>query len=326
MRFALHTGCGVNRFRKLLLFATKLVHTIWAMRAIVLILFLSAIAALGQTGDQWEEVSPEDAEAHLITRGSELVYPAFARAAGIEGTVRIHIAIYFDGRIHSISVESGPPALRQAAIDSVAPATYRPFQKDGHPIGAQTTVALVFKLPPGTHIPPRHPPRLTLDTFRMNYEHPLAPSALSGRFQKWIAAQVKDFVGDMPDDTSAYKPHLSVSRLPLQVVGARLYVVQYNVHELCGATGNCQMDLVEENASGIHPVGLEFSGWSFYARQPVNSQYPEVFFVTNGGGGHQGIAVYSRLAGQWGPLYSGSISVDEDEHEKLTWSTETQPQ
>jgi outer membrane biosynthesis protein TonB len=63
------------------------------------LLFSGALKA-----QEWQEVSQETAASHLL-RKVEPDYPAFAKAAGVEGVVRIRVGIYTDGRIHSVGVE-----------------------------------------------------------------------------------------------------------------------------------------------------------------------------------------------------------------------------
>jgi hypothetical protein len=69
---------------------------------------------------KWQEVSQEIAASHLL-RKAEPVYPAFAKAAGVEGVVRIAVGIYTDGRIHSTS----PPAPGGFPLPSLGPRTSR---------------------------------------------------------------------------------------------------------------------------------------------------------------------------------------------------------
>ena len=74
------------------------------------------------------------------------VYPAIARAAGIQGTVVIEATISKAGRIESLRAVSGPAMLQRAALDAVAAARYRPYLLSGEPVEVQTTVRVVFTL------------------------------------------------------------------------------------------------------------------------------------------------------------------------------------
>jgi protein TonB len=74
------------------------------------------------------------------------VYPAIARAAGVQGTVMLEAVISKAGRIESLRAVSGPAMLRGAALDAVSAARYRPYLLNGEPTEVQTTVTVVFRL------------------------------------------------------------------------------------------------------------------------------------------------------------------------------------
>lgn len=74
------------------------------------------------------------------------VYPTIARAAGISGTVVVEAVISKTGTIESLHVLSGPPMLRQAALDAIKSARYRPYLLNGEPTEIQTTFTVNFKL------------------------------------------------------------------------------------------------------------------------------------------------------------------------------------
>jgi protein TonB len=73
-------------------------------------------------------------------------YPAIAKAARIQGTVVIEATISRQGTIENLQVVEGPPTLRQAAIDAVAAARYRPFLLNGEPVEVQTSIHVIFSL------------------------------------------------------------------------------------------------------------------------------------------------------------------------------------
>jgi protein TonB len=88
---------------------------------------------------------------HGVTEGLLLapihpVYPAIARAAGVQGAVVMEAVISKAGRIESLRVTSGPAMLRQAAVTAVETARYRPYLLSGEPTDVQTTMTVVFKL------------------------------------------------------------------------------------------------------------------------------------------------------------------------------------
>jgi periplasmic protein TonB len=74
------------------------------------------------------------------------IYPAIAQAARIQGTVVIEATISRAGTIENLQVTDGPPMLRQAAIDAVAAARYRPFLLNGEPVEVQTSIHVIFSL------------------------------------------------------------------------------------------------------------------------------------------------------------------------------------
>ncbi len=73
-------------------------------------------------------------------------YPQIAILTKTQGTVVVEAVISKTGKIESAHVVSGPPMLRQAALDAVAGARYKPYQLSGEPVEVQTTVTVVFRL------------------------------------------------------------------------------------------------------------------------------------------------------------------------------------
>jgi protein TonB len=74
------------------------------------------------------------------------VYPAIAKAVGMQGAVVMEAVISKTGRIESLRVTSGPAMLREAAKTAVEAARYRPYLLSGEPTDVQTTITVVFKL------------------------------------------------------------------------------------------------------------------------------------------------------------------------------------
>jgi protein TonB len=73
-------------------------------------------------------------------------YPAIPRAAHIQGIVVLQATISKGGLIENLRVMSGPPMLRQAAIDAVQTWRYRPYLLNGDPVEVETTINVVFNL------------------------------------------------------------------------------------------------------------------------------------------------------------------------------------
>jgi periplasmic protein TonB len=74
------------------------------------------------------------------------VYPASARANGIQGQVTLHVIVGKDGHIQSISVVSGPDELKAAALDAVKQWTYKPYLLNGEPVAVDSIVLINFNL------------------------------------------------------------------------------------------------------------------------------------------------------------------------------------
>lgn len=73
-------------------------------------------------------------------------YPQIAVSTRTQGTVVLQATISRSGKIENLRVVSGPPMLRQAALDAVSIWVYRPYLLNGKPIAVETTVNVVFRL------------------------------------------------------------------------------------------------------------------------------------------------------------------------------------
>lgn len=73
-------------------------------------------------------------------------YPTIARAAHVEGTVVVAAVISRTGAIENLQVTSGPVMLRQAALDAIRRAHYKPFKLNGETVEVDTTISVVFSL------------------------------------------------------------------------------------------------------------------------------------------------------------------------------------
>jgi len=73
-------------------------------------------------------------------------YPATVRALHIQGIVVLQAMISKTGLIENLRVVSGPPMLRQAAIDAVQTWRYKPYLLNGNPTEVETTINIVFTL------------------------------------------------------------------------------------------------------------------------------------------------------------------------------------
>lgn len=84
--------------------------------------------------------------ASIALRKDLPLYPAIAKAAGVEGTVTLAATISKSGTVENLRVVSGPAMLQQAAIDAVKNWRYRPYFLNGDPVEVETTVNVVFHL------------------------------------------------------------------------------------------------------------------------------------------------------------------------------------
>lgn len=89
---------------------------------------------------------PSVVEAGLLIRKVLPNYPAIGVAAHVEGTVVLEATISKSGTIENLRVASGPPILRQAALDAVQNWRYRPYLLDGEPVEVETTINVIFTL------------------------------------------------------------------------------------------------------------------------------------------------------------------------------------
>jgi TonB family protein len=85
------------------------------------------------------------AAANLIDK-VQPVYPREAKAAHVQGLVRLQVHIGKDGHVQSLSVVSGDPMLSPTAVDAVRQWLYRPTLMNGNPVEVDTMVDVNFTL------------------------------------------------------------------------------------------------------------------------------------------------------------------------------------
>ena len=73
-------------------------------------------------------------------------YPALAKQARVQGTVRLLGVISKEGRIEKLQVISGHPLLVQAAVDALKQWTYRPTLLNGLPVEVMAPIDVNFIL------------------------------------------------------------------------------------------------------------------------------------------------------------------------------------
>ena len=82
--------------------------------------------------------------AHLL-KSVPPVYPAFARSSHVEGDVALDAFIDANGNVTELKVLSGPPILRQAAMDAIRQWKYDPARLDGRPVPIHLGLTVRFR-------------------------------------------------------------------------------------------------------------------------------------------------------------------------------------
>ena len=86
------------------------------------------------------------AQAAKLIFAPKPAYPALARAARVQGTVKIQAVISRDGAIKNLQVVSGPPLLVEAAIAAVQQWRYQPTLLNSEPVEVSTEIDVNFTL------------------------------------------------------------------------------------------------------------------------------------------------------------------------------------
>jgi len=104
----------------------------------------------GTVGKQTRIRLGGDIQAPKLLNKVQPVYPAAAKAAGVEGTVILHAIIGMGGNPLSLRVVNTQvdPELARAAVEAVSKWRYSPTLLNGDPIEVDTTVMVNFKLLP----------------------------------------------------------------------------------------------------------------------------------------------------------------------------------
>jgi protein TonB len=88
----------------------------------------------------------EGVQSARLIYGPKPPYPPLARAARVEGRVRMQAIIAPDGTIGSLRVTSGPPLLIVAAKDAVSRWRYQPTLLSGKAVEVVTEIDVIFTL------------------------------------------------------------------------------------------------------------------------------------------------------------------------------------
>ena len=89
---------------------------------------------------------PGSIQSGQIVQQPRPVYPALAKQARIQGTVKLSAWIAKDGTVARLEVLSGHPLLVPAALDAVRQWVYQPYQVDGKPVDVLTDIDVNFTL------------------------------------------------------------------------------------------------------------------------------------------------------------------------------------
>ena len=84
-------------------------------------------------------------QANLISQPRP-VYPPLAKAARVQGVVKLDALISKEGTIQNLKLISGPPLLVQAAMAAVQQWRYKPTLLNGEPVEVITTIDVNFTL------------------------------------------------------------------------------------------------------------------------------------------------------------------------------------
>ena len=90
-------------------------------------------------------VGPNVQQMNLVSQARP-VYPPSAKAARVQGTVRLETTIGKDGSVVDLKAIGGPPLLIQAAIDAVKQWVYKPTLLNGQPTEVLTEIDVNFTL------------------------------------------------------------------------------------------------------------------------------------------------------------------------------------
>jgi len=83
--------------------------------------------------------------AYNLQESAPPIYPPLAKAASVQGTVKLQIRIGADGRVKDVTVISGHPLLITAAMDAAKLYVYKPTLLNGQPVEVLTDVEIAFR-------------------------------------------------------------------------------------------------------------------------------------------------------------------------------------
>ena len=105
--------------------------------------------ARAQAPDQWPSFKGKGTDAFSAWVTAHLKYPKDAKAAHIDGTVRVKFVVGSNGGVQEVEVEKGVfPSLDAEAVRVVKSSPkWKPGIKDGKPVRVSYTLPVIFVLP-----------------------------------------------------------------------------------------------------------------------------------------------------------------------------------
>jgi protein TonB len=85
-------------------------------------------------------------QAARLVFGPKPAYPALAKTARVEGSVRLHALIARDGTVENVQLISGPPLLVAAAMEAIRQWRYQPTILNGESVPVETDILVTFTL------------------------------------------------------------------------------------------------------------------------------------------------------------------------------------
>jgi TonB family protein len=82
----------------------------------------------------------------LATKKVDPGYPSEAKAAGVDGDVKIRVLISEEGKLIEAEVLSGNELLRSAALNAAKQWAFRKWEKDGKPVKVESVLTFHFTL------------------------------------------------------------------------------------------------------------------------------------------------------------------------------------
>lgn len=99
-----------------------------------------------QATNQRPQDSPVIVQSAALIIHPSPIYPAEAIAKHIEGVVVLNATMNADGSVKQLEFDSGPPELKDAAIDAVKNWKYSSVEVNGQKVETQRRIAIVFSL------------------------------------------------------------------------------------------------------------------------------------------------------------------------------------